>query len=244
MIDDALLNNVISARELIPEGRRVLGYFKEKSMLEELYSSYIMKSITVSDTEIESFYREHQNDFETLASVKLKAISSKEREKLEAARARIAQGEDFGAVAAELSDDRSAAARGGDIGWISKGMLPEKIDEQIFSLKPGDVTAIVEFPDGFKIYKIEDTKGRHVRPLDEVKEKIKNSLMRSKASAEKDAWLLKLKERAKIRIIDKNIKKGADILQAEFSKKLGETAASAEIGKEESNGEQQKKAEK
>lgn len=75
----------------------------------------------------------------------------------EEARARIGQalgritaGEDFAAVARELSDDPTAAA-GGDLGVVAPGQLVPAFEEAAFALEPGERSGVVETPYGFHV---------------------------------------------------------------------------------------------
>ena len=63
-----------------------------------------------------------------------------------AARARIDSiyavlqgGEDFAQIAAEASDDRGTAARGGVIGWIGPHQLLKEIEDKAYTMEAGDV---------------------------------------------------------------------------------------------------------
>ena len=55
-------------------------------------------------------------------------------------RERWQNGENFTALAQELSLDEEAKERGGEIGWIPRGILGDRIDGIIFAVEPGEVT--------------------------------------------------------------------------------------------------------
>ena len=61
------------------------------------------------------------------------------------------QGEDFGAVAAELSDDTANKDHGGEMGVIEHGLLPEPIDDALFSMEIGEVRGPIESPLGYHV---------------------------------------------------------------------------------------------
>ena len=77
------------------------------------------------------------------------------RARAEAALARIRGGEDFAAVAREISEDPSAVA-GGDLGPIAPGQLVPAFEEAAFALEVGERSPVVETPYGF--YLIERTR--------------------------------------------------------------------------------------
>lgn len=72
------------------------------------------------------------------------------RARAEQALARLAAGEEFGAVARELSDDPSAASDG-DAGIIARGQVLPPLESALFALAPGEMSGLVELPVGYAI---------------------------------------------------------------------------------------------
>ncbi|APE32139.1 peptidylprolyl isomerase [Halomonas aestuarii] len=73
---------------------------------------------------------------------------------LEQVQARLAEGEDFAALAAEVSDDGSTSDAGGDLGVISRGFFGEDFENAAFSLGEGEVSDIVETDNGLHLIKV------------------------------------------------------------------------------------------
>jgi peptidyl-prolyl cis-trans isomerase C len=69
---------------------------------------------------------------------------------------RLAKGEEFEALAKELSKDPGSAANGGDLGWLQKGQTVPEFDKAIFEeLKPGETTKTpVKTQFGFHLIKV------------------------------------------------------------------------------------------
>jgi hypothetical protein len=66
--------------------------------------------------------------------------------------ARAKKGEDFAALAKETSDDPTAQRNGGDLGSITRDSgFTQRFKDAAFTLKPGDVSAVVETEFGFHI---------------------------------------------------------------------------------------------
>jgi len=72
------------------------------------------------------------------------------RELADAARARVTAGEDFEAVAKEMSDG-PYGVHGGDLGEFLPGELGPVFDENMAPLEVGDVSDVFESPSGFHI---------------------------------------------------------------------------------------------
>lgn len=67
----------------------------------------------------------------------------------------LQSGQDFDEMARLYSIDPSTAPAGGDLGWIPKGVLPwPEIDEVLFTLEPGKLSAIVETEIGYHILQV------------------------------------------------------------------------------------------
>ena len=89
-----------------------------------------------------------------LGSIRLRLIRVADRTQAEKTAARLAAGEDFGAVARAVSTDRSALL-GGDLGNLRPEDLSEPLRSVAVALEPGRWSAVLETPSGFLILKRE-----------------------------------------------------------------------------------------
>ncbi|TDB05411.1 SurA N-terminal domain-containing protein [Halomonas marinisediminis] len=71
--------------------------------------------------------------------------------KLEEVQARLADGESFADLAAQVSDDTVSAEQGGDLGVVSRGFFGDAFDEAAFSLDEGGVSEVVETDNGLHL---------------------------------------------------------------------------------------------
>lgn len=73
---------------------------------------------------------------------------------------RINNGEDFATVAAETSDDRGTAVRGGQLSWFGVGRMVREFENAAFALENvGDVSQPVRTPFGWHIIKLDGKRG-------------------------------------------------------------------------------------
>ena len=81
------------------------------------------------------------------------------RKKLATVNQRLAKGDDFMAVARELSDDPSASANGGDLQYVTVFTLPYQFETAIYNTAPGRYSSPVTSQAGYHIFKnIEERK--------------------------------------------------------------------------------------
>ncbi len=76
------------------------------------------------------------------------------RASIQDARRRIQTGEDFGAVAIEMSDDQGSGANGGDLGWFGPGRMVAPFQEAAFEADIGDLVGPVETTFGFHLIEV------------------------------------------------------------------------------------------
>jgi parvulin-like peptidyl-prolyl isomerase len=80
---------------------------------------------------------------------------------------RLGQGEDFVALAAELSTDSGNADEGGDLGWFGRGQMVDAFDEVVFEADIGLYPEPVETEFGHHVIEI---LARETRPIDSQEE--------------------------------------------------------------------------
>jgi peptidyl-prolyl cis-trans isomerase D len=73
------------------------------------------------------------------------------RKKVEALAARVAKGDDFGKVASEASEDEASRSRGGDLGFITEGVVEKPFADAAFALAAGQVSPPVRTSAGWHL---------------------------------------------------------------------------------------------
>ncbi len=81
------------------------------------------------------------------------------KEKLLSLRERIIKGERFASLATLYSEDPGSAMRGGELGMASKNIYWPQFGDAAMSLKDGQISQIVETPDGFHLIQMIEKDG-------------------------------------------------------------------------------------
>jgi len=158
----------------------------------ELALADIAAKVEVSEDELRSAYQEERARFETAEERHARHILIAVAEGQEdAARAtaenviaRVRGGEDFGAVAAEVSADAGSKAQGGDLGWMARGTLPGAFEDALFALQVGDLSAPVRTDQGFHVIRVEEVRAGEVQPFEAVREEVSAELRTRRAENE------------------------------------------------------------
>jgi peptidyl-prolyl cis-trans isomerase C len=200
-------------RRLIDEGYTRESYREHLLHLASAhkYRESLVAGIVVSDADIHGYYIENPEAFRIPESVRARhilvavdraggdAARKAAREKMENILYRLSMGEDFAALASELSDD-SSAPRGGDLGYFTRGEMVESFDDAAFALEPGEVSDIVETVFGLHIIKLEDRRPAQLVSEELVREDLREYLFERKRAQALEQGLAALRAEAVIEI--------------------------------------------
>jgi len=177
-------------RELVRNALKVQKYL--------LAGAY--KDIDVSDAEAATFYETHLDEFQKSEEIELYQIMAGDREKLLKIRSELLkQPSRFEEIARSESVSPEAAA-GGAMGLFEKGMLPQEMEEVVFSLKVNEISPIVESPYGFHLFKVTKKRKARMQRLADVREQIKSKLLSAKLTAAYGEFLAGLKGSVQVQV--------------------------------------------
>jgi peptidyl-prolyl cis-trans isomerase D len=104
-----------------------------------------------------------------------------QQQRVEEARGRLAAGEDFAAVAGDLSDDVGSAASGGDLGYTSGDAFPEEMELAISALEPGVISEPVTTEAGVHLLLVTDRREGNPPELEEVRQRLHDDIQQTEA---------------------------------------------------------------
>jgi peptidyl-prolyl cis-trans isomerase SurA len=165
------------------------------------------EKIIISPYKVETYYLGHQDDFKVEDEVKLRMIvlnktSSDETNTVRLAGeilAQIKEGATFQEMASVYSQD-SQRSQGGDRGWIERSVLRKELADIAFTLKPGQVSEVIDMPEACYLMLVEQARPAHVKPLNEVRDDVELTLRTQAQKQLEQQWIEQLKKKTFIRL--------------------------------------------
>ncbi len=188
---------------------RLKDQIKNGLAIKELIDKKVTHGISVSDGQVRAFYDEHPDIFHRPERVKASHIliqvpeDADEAKKAEALasiqslKQRIDNGEPFANLAMEYSDCPSKA-KGGDLGFFTRGQMVQPFSEAAFSLQPGQVSDVVETRFGYHLIRVTERQAAQQLAFNDVKEDISIRLRRQQEEKMVGEYIEKIKEKADI----------------------------------------------
>lgn len=176
-----------------------------------LIDKNVISKIDIPDEEIREFYEKYPDFSREPESVRAshilikvapdadKAKKTEAKKKIKAIQKKIKKGENFAKLAEKFSEGPSST-RGGDLDYFRRGQMVKPFDEVAFSLKPGEVSNIVETRFGYHLIKLVDKKSEGRLAFEKVKPRLENNLKQIKVRENVGVYIDGLREKAKVEI--------------------------------------------
>ncbi len=181
---------------------------KEEIIVNAMEFKNVGSGIVISPYKIETHYELHLDDMKVDDEVKLRMIflanktdrdAQATKKKAEEILSKIKGGASFAEEASTNSDD-AYRAEGGLRPAEDRKTLREDLAKVAFSLKPGELSDVLELPEGCYIMKVEEFHPAHTKPLNEVRGEIEKALEAEQRQRLRKQWIERLKAKAFIRL--------------------------------------------
>jgi len=172
---------------------------KKRLTLEKLIQAEVNDRVVVSIDEARRYYVANRRRYVAEERVHLSQIILTEEEAGEKAAARLKAGEDFDKVAREVSIGPERE-HGGDLGYFSRGMLPEAIEKVVFSLPIGQPSKLIQSPYGYHIFRVSKKERKGAGRFEDLLERVKTDLRKEKEEEAFMDWLEALKTASVVEI--------------------------------------------
>ena len=116
----------------------------------------------------------------------------------EGVKKRLDAGEDFAKVAKEESEDPESAARGGDLGYVLRGVAPPELEKAAFSLGVGDTSGPVFTDAGYNVIRVTEKRAAEKPDYDRFKDELANFIAGAGFQRKVEAFVKGLRAKAAI----------------------------------------------
>lgn len=174
----------------------IRGQIREQVMREDLVIK--VKNIEVSSKEVKEFFDKNEDKLATQESVRLRHILVGTQQKADDLHLALTAGADFGVLARQASLDKATKERGGDMGYVTKGLLAPDIETVAWSLKKGEISKVLKTNLGFHILYVEDRRAAKPAEFKEIRDDLKAAMLADKVTNAWPKYLDELTQAAKI----------------------------------------------
>ena len=184
---------------------------RDNVITSEVISEEVGHHIQIAPSEIQAYYKEHQEEFQRPEQEKLSEILvatpnpdeaaqvAEAEKKADGIEARLKTGAEFATVAKGDSSGPTAQ-EGGRLGDYKRGDLPKVMEDATFGLQPGQYTTPIRTKQGWLILEVtEHTKGG-LAPLPEAENEIQEKIGYSKMEPAMRGYLGRLRDEAAIEV--------------------------------------------
>jgi peptidyl-prolyl cis-trans isomerase C len=188
--DEKEWNKALAADGLDPQAFQV--ELRAQQTIRALVTQEEAKLPPVTEAQVRAYYASHLRELEIPDRVRLSHIlvrvprpspegqRQEARQRAERILERVRHGEDFEKLARELSEDDETSRLGGRLPETPRGVFEPDFEAQVFALRPGQVSGVIESRFGFHIVRLEEKIPGRLPPFEEVKDAV-----RARVSAER-----------------------------------------------------------
>jgi peptidyl-prolyl cis-trans isomerase SurA len=209
-LDDAGLQQA-----LVQQGYSLQNYkadLRRQLLRFRAVNTIVSPKVNVTEEDIRARYDQMQRRSEQISAVRISDILIKlpdhpteqqiadAKTKATGALDRVKGGEDFAAVAKDVSDDDSTKASGGELGWFERGSVNPDWEGIVFAMDKDEVRGPVSGPQGLYVLKVTEVKKSDLKPYAEMKEQLSRELRRRELDKQTQTWVDELRKKAYIDI--------------------------------------------
>lgn len=157
-----------------PETKRRLEAVRRATLAETFIAREIDNRLT--DEAVKAEYDKEIAAAPVREEVRASHILVENEDEAKAVVERLGKGEDFAAIAKEVSSDPGSGPEGGDLGWFTAEVMVPEFSEAAFKLEKGKVSDPVESQFGWHVIRLDDRRDVEKPTLEQVGPAIRQRL--------------------------------------------------------------------
>jgi peptidyl-prolyl cis-trans isomerase SurA len=193
---------------------------KNSIITQEVVRDEVGRKLTLTSKQEQAYYDAHKQEFEAPEQVRLSEIliptpdepTDAQVAQAQAKAAEVVEKLKAGAKFEDLAKQYSGgqtADKGGDLGEFKRGAMAKVLEDQTFTLKPGESTSPIRTRQGFVVLKVTEHNAPGVPPLSAVESQVQEAIYEAAIQPALRAYLTDLREKAYIDIAPGFVDTGA-----------------------------------
>ncbi|UCG52153.1 MAG: peptidyl-prolyl cis-trans isomerase [Candidatus Latescibacterota bacterium] len=180
--------------------QELIDNYTRSVLVGEYYNRVVQPMASPTEQEVHDYYEANHERYTKQPIVRAQHIFSVDRDKLVDLKKQIADGEPMTTLAHKFSEDDVTRADGGNLGYFNPGGYirgigySKELSEAAFSMQKGEVSDPIKWQKGYSLLRVNEIRPAELRHYDEVKEEIKQHLIRQRIDGVKRDLFDDLKE--------------------------------------------------
>ena len=184
----ALLQNAVdqrtfalAAREAGLDLRADVRFQVEQAAAEVLARAYVQAKVhelTADASAARAYFDAHQDEFRVSPRVRARHVQLATREQAAEVRAQILAGTPIERLASERSLDATTRTKGGDLGWVARGVMVKPFEDALFALEVGQVSEPVRTSFGYHVIRVEEIDRGRLPAFDDIRDDVRQAMVR------------------------------------------------------------------
>lgn len=213
----------------LPPGTTLDAYLEQQGLNQQMLREALTAEIKIerllnkhaptpkdpTEDKIQAFYLSNQKDLQLPEQVAIQHISlmfapgdgksekRAKRKKAESLRKQLVKGADFGALAAQHSDDPSKT-QGGHLPPFSRGQMLPEIEAVAFTLATNTISPVIESPLGVHILRVLQREPPRLPTYEESRASIAQYLVTQEHQQQVQKYVESLRQAAEIKVVPEN----------------------------------------
>jgi peptidyl-prolyl cis-trans isomerase SurA len=184
-------------------------HIRDRIITQQVIGQEVYRKVNITQADLQKYYDAHKAEYERQESVRLNEIliatpNSEDAAQVAAAQAKAQgvytqlQGGAKFADLAKATSTGSTAAQGGDLGEFKRGQLAKVLEDQTFSLQPGQYTQPIRTKQGYVILYVAAHTPGGIAPLKDVLPQVEEAVGAQRTEPALRAYLKQLRMEAYI----------------------------------------------
>ena len=157
-----------------------------------------------TDLAVRAYYDAHPAEFRSGEEVHVRQILVHDETLADQIEEKLKKGASFEDLSTQFSLAPNAK-KGGEIGFVGRGELPKMFEDEIFSLKPGSVSGVIQTESSFHIFKVDEKRPPGVVDVQTATPAIRERLKEEEVRTRVAEVVAKAKREMQVTILTKRL---------------------------------------